>query len=730
MVAICWRSWDARRQYNSRNLKRIQLGLGLLKHSSEVKTPRFTGLFAGGVPTLFGTTIFLSAFLLFSVEPLIAKRILPWFGGSAAVWSTCLVFYQTALLLGYVYARLLTRYLTPRRQVTIHVVLLLVSLALLPIGPGQRWKPGPAQDPTWLILEMLTLTIGLPFVVLSSTSPLLQDWIARGGYKTPYRLFALSNLASFVALLGYPLFIEPLLDTRSQSLIWSAGYAVFIVLCGFSAWRSRNRGGEKLAESAPERIDRTQTRWWFLLSACGSMLLLSVTNHITENVAAVPLLWVLPLAIYLLTFVLIFGPNRVYKRAMWLRLLAVALGTLGYAIYDIHVTEVIQVSLPIALLSLFVCCMFCHGELSRLRPDSRNLTDFYMMLSLGGAAGAIFVGIIAPRVFSGIYELPLTLVLTAGLALLLTWRDGAWPLRLLWIGVTGCMIVVLGANVKGYRENALSVRRSFYGSLRVVQSPHPGEEQTRTLFHGTVEHGAEFLLPPRQLQPTTYYGSDSGVGIVLRECFQNPKRVGVVGLGVGTIAAYAQAGDSFRFYEINGQVIDIAESLFFYLREARAEVQIVEGDARLSIERESGPPFDVLALDAFSGDAIPVHLLTKEAVALYLKHLKPDGVLAFHVSNQYLDLAPIVGQIAKAAGYEALLVKSRGMDEDLTLPTDWVLVTRNALVLKNADVTLRSAAIPLRDGLRLWTDDYNNLFRILNAPHWHELRPLSSEPGR
>jgi SAM-dependent methyltransferase len=340
------------------------------------------------------------------------------------------------------------------------------------------------------------------------------------------------------------------------------------------------------------------------------------------------------------------------------------------------------------------------------------------MLSLGGAAGAIFVGLIAPRIFSGIYELPFTLVFTALLALLLTWREGAWPIRLLWVGVAASMVAVLAANVKAYHENALSVRRSFYGSLRVVESPHAGERQTRTLYHGTIEHGAQFLWPPLRFQPTTYYGPDSGIGIVLRECFRNPRRVGIVGLGVGTIAAYAQPGDTFHFYEINRQVADIAESLFFYLRETHAQVQIIEGDARLSLERERAPRYDVLALDAFSGDAIPVHLLTKEALDLYLKHLKPEGVLAFHTSNQYLDLAPVIRQLGEGAGYDSVLVNSQGDDDQLILPSDWVLVTRNAAVLKNADVNMHSRPIASRAGLRPWTDDYNNLFQILRAPRW------------
>jgi hypothetical protein len=666
---------------------------------------------------LFGSAIFTSAFLLFSIQPLIAKRVLPWFGGSAAVWSTCLVFYQTALLLGYLYAGVLTRYLTPRAQSAAHVILLTGSLALLPIGPSEHWKPSAPADPAWFILALLSATIGLPFVALSATTPLLQSWLARSGFKTPYRFFALSNFASLAALLAYPLIIEPALGTSAQTVCWSVVYVIFVLLCAASAWQSRARRSEAIPADY-EWSPPWRKAAWFSLASCGGMLLLSITNHIAQNVAAVPLLWVVPLAIYLLTFVLSFGVKRIYHRALWLRMLAFALGTLGYAIYDVNAVAALQVSLPIFLGGLFICCMFCHGELNRLRPHTSALTNFYLLIAAGGAAGAIFIGLIAPRIFSGTYELPVTLSLMAVLTILLTWRDGAWPVRLLWIAVAGCMVVVIGANVKAYRENSLSLRRSFYGSLRVVQSPHAGPQQTRTLFHGTIEHGAQFLWPPLRFHPTTYYGPDSGVGIVLREAMNGPKRVGLVGLGAGTLAAYGQAGDLFRFYEINPQVVDLAQSLFFYLRESRAQIQIVEGDARLSLEREKTALFDVLVLDAFSGDAIPVHLLTREAFALYRKHLRANGVLAFHVSNDYLDLAPVIGRLAREFGFQYVLVKSHANQEDLILPADWVLVTNNRNVLDNPSVRIRSVPIEIRPGLRAWNDDYNNLLQILKTPQF------------
>ncbi len=675
-----------------------------------------------GVTTLaFATTIFVSAFLLFSVEPLIAKKTVPWFGGSAAVWSTCLVFYQSALLLGYLYSRLITRLVSLRLQASIHTVLLLASLLLLPIGPGAAWKPAASRDPTGAILEMLTATIGLPFLLLSATSPLLQDWLVRSGHRTPYRLFALSNFASLAALLSYPFFIEPAFDTHVQSASWSVGYLGFALLCGICAWSAAPRGPAPQEANLPAGQSWGQLfQWrWLALSACGAMLLLSITNHISENIAAVPLLWVLPLAIYLLTFIIAFSGERFYNRGLWLRFLALALGLLAYGIYDVRSIENIGVSLGVFLFGLFVCCFFCHGELYRLRPPAASLTAFYLAISIGGAIGAIFVGIAAPRIFNGIYEMPLTLAITAALALLCIWPGAHWSSRALWITITCCMLVVFGAYRNAFGINAIYMNRSFYGSLRVLQSPHAGEDQARTLYHGTIEHGAQFMLPPRRSQPTTYYGPDSGIGLLLRHPSSSPRRVGIVGLGVGTIAAYGKPGDRYRFYEINHQVIDVANSLFTYLRESKARIQIVEGDARLSLEREPSTRFDVLAIDAFSGDAIPVHLLTREAFALYRKHLDPaHGVLAFHVSNRYLDLAPIVRQLATDAGYTSTLIKSRKNDDELIASADWVLVSKNNTFANDADVKAEIVPIPSRTGRRLWTDDYNNLFEVLKRPHF------------
>jgi SAM-dependent methyltransferase len=666
---------------------------------------------------LAAVAILASGFLLFTLEPLFAKLILPWFGGSAAVWSTCLVFYQTALLAGYLYARLLTRYLSALPQALVHIALLLLAFLLLPIGPSMKWQPGNTSQPMWDILIMLSATLGLPFLLLSATSPLIQHWSARGGDVTPYRLFALSNLASLAALLAYPIFIEPRLDIVRQRFWWSAGFILFALTCASFAWLVRSAAPEAEPAEELEPLPIFRRLYWFSLAACGSMLLLSVTNHITQNVAAVPLLWVLPLAVYLLSFVFGFGANF-YRRGLWLRLLALALGMLAYSIYNIDaVDQALQISLPIFLGGLFVCLMFCQGELFLTRPEAAGLTDFYLVIAAGGAAGAIFAGIFAPYLFEGVYELPFALLATAILVLISTWGTYAWPVRLLWLGVSGCMAAVFAANVMAYHENSLLTVRNFYGSLRVVQSPHPGPEQTRTLFHGTIQHGAEFLEPDRQRAPLTYYGPDSGIGIVLRECLPGgARRIGIVGLGAGTLATYGRPGDTFVFYELNPQVIAIANTLFFFTRESAARVEIVEGDARLSLER-ARRPFDLLALDAFSGDAVPVHLLTREALALYLRLLKPNGVIAYHVSNIYLNLAPVVGQLARQAGYQAIEVKNHEDLKNKILASEWVLVTNNPAVLENAAIRLHSVPIARRDGLRLWTDSFNNLLEVVKWPN-------------
>jgi hypothetical protein len=674
---------------------------------------------------LFAATIFLGAFLLFLIEPLFAKLILPWFGGSAAVWATCLVFFQTALLLGYLYADATIRRLVPRRQSALHLSLLLLSLMWLPIAPQIFWRSHVQIDPAWRILGLLTFSIGLPFVLLSATSPLLQTWYARrAAGRSPYHLFALSNLASLLALLSFPFLIEPRLSSRQQSILWSSIYGLFVICCSISAWLSRNYAPKAfIANETPEAM-RTETSeenippalrtklLWLGLSACSSMMLLAVTNHLSENVAPIPLLWVVPLALYLLSFALVFAKHQFYSRWFVARLLAVALGCAGYAIHDSSITHAIQISVPLFCGALFVACLFCHGELVRRKPPVRYLTSFYLTIALGGALGAVCVGLLAPHILSGVYELPFILLLIAVLGAIVLWHEG-WSARIFWAGMSIAMGAVLVMNIRATREDSIAMMRNFYGALRIQEFKTGLQLPYRSLVHGTIQHGAQYLSFPENRNPTTYYGRRSGVGLALRFCCDGPKRVGVIGLGTGTLAAYGKPGDSFRFYEINPQVIAVANSWFTYLKQSPAQSEIVLGDARLSLESESSQQFDVLAVDAFSGDAIPVHLLTKEAFAVYFRHLKPDGILAVHTSNTYLNLAPVVKLLAEDADYPTRLIASDDDAAMMVSTADWVLVTRNQDFLNKPETFAGSQAIEVPPRLRLWTDDYNNLYEIL-----------------
>lgn len=655
---------------------------------------------------LYGATIFLSAFLLFLIQPIFAKLILPWFGGSSAVWTTCLVFFQTALLAGYLYAHLLTRSHKGGLEAWVHAALLAAALLLLPVIPGDRWKPSGAGDPAWQILAMLTVVLGLPYFLLSATSPLLQKWLARDGSQ-PYRLFALSNAGALLALAAYPVVIEPRIPTRTQDLWWSWGFGVFAALCAGAAWLGGPRSEAPVEDSVEPRQGSLP---WLLLAAAGSMMLVSTTNQLTQNVAAVPFLWILPLAVYLLSFIICFESPRWYQRGFFLRLLAVALGSLAYALYDVDFSVAIGVAIPLFTVGLFIVCMFCHGELSRRRPGAAQLTSYYLMIALGGAVGAILAGLVAPHVFTGIHEFPVSLVLVALLALWANWPEGMTP-RLLWLTVAAAMLVALIAEMHSYRKDAVVMTRSFYGSLRVVESIRGGAN-TRTLYHGIIQHGAQYLDPAKRAEPTTYFGPETGAGLVLRFCCEGPKRVGIIGLGAGTLAAYGKPGDVYQFFEINPQVIELAKSHFTFLSDSKASVDIVIGDARLSLEKETGPPYDVFLADAFSGDAIPVHLLTTEAFDLYLKHLKPAGVLGIHVSNQYLDLAPVVAQLASVHGLIARQVWTARDDAHLYSQAEWVLMTRDPSFFARPEFAGAAKAIEPRPGLRLWTDDYNNLVQV------------------
>jgi len=682
---------------------------------------------------LYSLTVALGAFLLFLLEPLFAKMILPRFGGSAAVWSTCLVFFQSALLLGYYYADVLTRRLSAARQASTHIALLVVSLALMPVAPHAILASSSSYHPAFHILVLLTASIGLPFVLLSATSPIVQAWKSRTG-AAAYHLFAISNSASFVALLSFPFVVEPRMSSHRQAQLWSALYAVFVVVCSSAAWMSRSiRSSAANARSAdtaataesssdaalqpgsPAESPRRDWVMWLALSACGSILLLATTNHLTEDVAPVPLLWVLPLALYLLTFTMAFARRSLYSRWLMLRLVAVLLGSLGYAIYDPSFTESVQVAVPLFCLGLFVCCLFCHGELARLRPEPERLTTFYLVIAAGGALGAIFVGLVAPFLFAATYEYPLALCFTALAAAAVLWNE-SFISRAFWTVATAALVAVLAYHVHAYEKNSILVARNFYGSLRVQLHYDWLKQRYHTLYHGMIEHGAQYADPPRNSEPTTYYGRKSGVGLAL-DFFKQPTRhIGVVGLGTGTIAAYARRGDVLRYYEINPLIVQIANDEFSYLENARkdgVDLAIRMGDARLSLAADEPEKFDVLVIDAFSGDAIPVHLLTREAVALYLRRLKPDGILAIHTSNTYLDLNPVVKLLADDAGCESRFISNNDDSRKLIDASDWMLLTRNQDFLLKLDETTLQDSVEVPPKLRVWTDDYNNLFQIL-----------------
>jgi hypothetical protein len=672
---------------------------------------------------LYALTTSLSAFLLFSVQPLIAKQIVPWFGGTSAVWTLCLVFFQSLLTAGYAYGDWTTRRLGARTQAALHLGLLALSLMSLPIVVGDRWKPAGGEDPSWRILGLLGATIGIPYFLLSTTSPLVQAWFARRFPESAvYRLFALSNLASLAALVSYPFVIEPWLRTRIQAYAWSAGYVAFVVLCAAALLASLRRGREPLphAESAGTESLEESTRApraadyvsWLALPAMGSWLLLAVTNHITQNIAAIPFLWVLPLALYLLTFIICFDHDRWYRRWLFVGPMLALVVACAWRLPDSDLDPDIRIAIPLYGAGLFMCCLFCHGELARLKPPPRYLTQFYLMMSLGGAIGAILVGVLAPRIFSAYWELGIGLTLTALLAAA-TLRRVFMLVPLAALGVAGACAYCTYAEMQQYREGAHLLRRSFYGSLRTLDvGPPDVAEDVRQLVHGTIIHGQQARAPEFRTAPTAYYGPSSGVGRVLETMTIPRRRIAMIGLGAGTIAAYGRPGDVIRFYEINPQVVDVARREFSFLGDSAATIEIALGDARLSLAREPPQAFDLLAVDAFSGDAIPVHLLTGEAMAIYLRHLKPDGVMAFHVTNHFLKLAPVIKQIADVNGLASALIADPA-DTELSFKSDWVLVTRDRAWLQRDEVAAATGPIDAIPRLRPWTDDFNNLFQIL-----------------
>ena len=715
--------------------------------------------------TRYCLTIFLSAFLLFQVQPLIARYILPWYGGSPAVWTTCMLFFQSLLLLGYAYAHGIVRWWTPRVQCVMHSAALVATLFVLPIAPRSEWKPTEAADPTWHILLLLSLCVGAPYVLLSSTTPLIQSWFSRThAASSPYRLYALSNVGSLLGLLTYPLLVERFMPLELQANLWSVSYAVFAVLCVASAVQLLLPGATSVTRSwqvdAGHNLRADQTPacaktpgvavalLWLSLACCGSVILLATTNVMCRDVASVPFLWVLPLALYLLSFIVCFDREQWYKRDLF--------GVLLIASVSVHVAlcyyrPETSVWLQIAHFSflLTVCCFICHGELVRLKPAARFLTHFYLSVSAGGALGGVLVTLVAPAVLPDYYELNAAIGACVVL-LLLMYRLDRWQgmdgvtlradIRITaGAGVIALIAVALitwamvSGTTSGVSGSIISMKRNFYGVLKVYSRFADTPENCQIIMaHGTTVHGFQFQDKRKRQVPTSYYARQSGIGVAIDNhpqyvAGQRPIRLGVIGLGTGTLACYARAGDYVRFYEIDPAVVELSDKHFTFQQDARrrgADVEVYLGDARIVMERQlargATEQFDILAVDAFSSDAIPVHLLTWECFEVYARHVKQDGVIAFHVSNRHLDLAPVVRKLAERGRRQSLLMRLRPTPSEDKLPTsaagasDWILVTNNDQFIHNTVV--QDAHTPWRPDAWppvLWTDDFSNLFQVL-----------------
>jgi hypothetical protein len=653
---------------------------------------------------------------------MMGRYVLPWFGGGPAVWTHCLLFFQTLLLAGYAYAH----WLGSRREAWVHMALLAASLLFLPIGSrAELWKPASSGDPSGRILLLLAATVGGPYFLLSATGPLLQRWLTLSEPgKPPWRLYALSNLGSFLALLSYPFAMEPVLRLRTQASIWSALYVAFAALCGWTAWRLRPPGPVESTENGSAGRPTVWTvLFWLGLSASASTLLLATTNQICQEIAVNPFLWVAPLSIYLLTFILTFDSDRFYRRALFAGAAGV-LGPAGCMVQSAAVALPLGAQLGLYLGVLFVLCMVCHGELARSRPSPRFLTAFYLAIAAGGALGGVFVALVAPRVFTEFSEYPAGLAAACLLGFAGWARSGAlaqWtgrnfavriPLMALLLGGISAIV----ATGTSGAQPAVASRRNFYGIMRVTERTDKSGPW-RTLRHGHVVHGIQFLKDPAR--PTTYYGPHSGVALALNALERPRRRVAIVGLGAGTMAAWGRAGDTFRFYEINPDVEGMARAWFSFLKDSRAWTEVVLGDARIQLESELArglsEDFDMIAVDAFSGDTIPVHLLTAECARIYQRRLAPGGLLLLHISNRMLNLQPVAQGLAQTLGWKAALFRSLADGDTGESAADWVLTTADTDFLKRTG--LARAVTPWTQGGAkpiAWTDDFASLWHVLD----------------
>jgi hypothetical protein len=667
----------------------------------------------------FPIPIVLSACLIFLVQPIIAKQILPWFGGVASVWNTCLFFFQFILLIGYLYAHGLMRWFPPKLQATIHIVMLALSCLCLPIAVSATWK-NVEGDPALRILLLLSTTVGLPYFVLASTTPLLQAWYARLS-ATPYWLFSVSNAASLAGLLGYPFLIERTWNTNQQGIIWSAGFGLFAAACaGIAVFNARNSAisttvPNPRAEFRP--VASNLRALWLVMSALGSLTLVSVTSFVGQNIASVPLIWIIPLSLYLITFILAFAGWRLHGWTIAGPAMALSLAMVLSSQYEVGIAE-LHGALPLFMAGLFFVCLYCHGELAASKPDPSRLTEFYIMVSLGGALGSLAGSILAPVLLNGDFEMNLALAAVSAVS---AWqhRNDWWASRLLAFGfaiaITAFSISQIVSEIQGSRV----LVRNFYSSLSIAEFG-TGSGRWRRMAHGETVHGAQYLDPGRRSEPLSYYARTSGIALAFerqRELSKGePLVVGLVGLGAGVIAAYGQSGDRFRFYEINPQVETLARTEFTYLSDTRADVSVIVGDARLVLEGEAAQNFDLLVVDAFSGDSIPMHLLTREATQVYRKHLKPSGALLFHVSNVFVDLRPPLARLALEEQIQARIVSDEPeIDDESDSPvasSHWVIMVADQAWFSRA-VRRKAEALPAPHPGPAWTDNFNNILSAI-----------------
>ncbi|TWU50792.1 spermidine synthase [Rubripirellula tenax] len=690
----------------------------------------------------FAATTLLGAFLVFQVQPVISKCVLPWFGGTPAVWTTCMLFFQILLFGGYLYAHVLRTFFRPAVQGCIHLCLLSAAALVLPIEPADAWKPIGTESPTMHLLAMLAAHVGLPYFVLSSTGPLIQAWLSyQDNSDRVYRLYALSNAGSLVALLSYPFAVEPVLSVSNQSMVWSLMFCVFVLVQGVVAiglFRVGRADAQPVRTAAPESIGWRQRSVWVALPALASTMLLVVTNHVCQDVAVIPFLWVLPLSLYLVSFIICFDSPQWYKPKLIAAMTLISVfGIQAKTLLPGSVQLIVEVTMYMTL--LLGVCLLCHGEVARVKPSARLLTQYYALLSAGGAIGGIIVAIACPMLLSTSIELPFTLSVVTSMAFLLFFACRGWmrtdydwsaAYRLRFAAVL-LMVAPMVSMMMADQDETISSKRNFFGTLQVLR-----DDAGVRLVHGSTIHGMQ-RGGTASAEPTTYYGRESGIGraIMAMQGDRSRLKIGVVGLGCGVLATYGRASDEFDMIEINPAVVEIARENFSFLSDSQAISRVHLGDGRLVLERMTDQKFDLLVLDAFSSDAIPAHLLTREAIALYRDRLAEGGILAIHVSNNHLDLVPLVHRLGRDGGLETRVVRSPGEPSLSTQHATWMLMTEMLMTEMLATEMLATETpenggshpiwghVSMQDAqpatekelaeAPLWTDQQHNLVSVL-----------------